>query len=593
MDIKYPQNPDDIKQTLDSDSCSSRFLDEVNEELDCIEDVNIASLTRFAFRLTEWKRSWDESDQLYKFDASYKDAYNKTLRRIQKLGELNKIPICIEFEDSRYDDVLSCNVALKDLERKKRYKLNSLKQDIRIAQYNRIINQKTNEVSEFTIDIKVVEFAIASGNHKVAFKYLMEAFNKINLILKGKNKMKSEFLSDALCDIATCANDLIKAADNNNHYQLAILREMIGDILKLGESNDIQIKIESEVTYTLRLMSAAFGQKYKDCYEVAHGNLYYWNSQGNGSASLCKIDDDSLATEIETKYLSYDAFKRLTKGKYVPTNYNNILDNYVESHNQLQLLNSNNPEIIEHLNKLDKKIFRNTNLYRQARDGIASIADKKNTPQDKLAVFEEYKTKKFINLSTKASILDILTIGTRELRKSDNALDPLPTKLDSTEHRYAIYNSEDGFCASIATMWHAITRKPLDVEEQTNLVANLNSCLNLSEKDKQVLINNIVAEYDGTSCATSDSSAALLNSLNSNLYSSEEKFDMIDSYMLEQFSETNKVLKNNGKRLFIVIHEEIGKIVEPSQNNFNDKDSDEKTVLINGSQREKLNYVNI
>lgn len=115
--------------------------------------------------------------------------------------------------------------------------------------------------------------------------------------------------------------------------------------------------------------------------------------------------------------------------------------------------------------------------------------------------------------------------------------------------------------------FRAVTRKPLNVEEQNQLFNWLNTdSRSISVGDKEEFIKNIIRKYDahndsksfcGFFTAFSNSSIELLKVLKSDKIGFNKKWEAIEDYMSEPFSESNPLLKNNGKKLFSIIYDEM------------------------------------
>jgi len=102
----------------------------------------------------------------------------------------------------------------------------------------------------------------------------------------------------------------------------------------------------------------------------------------------------------------------------------------------------------------------------------------------------------------------------------------------------------------------AATRKIITTDQQNQLVKNLKTCIASSENEKKNIIGTIVQQYTEKMSvfAQSDSSYDLLEKLSAKKVSTEEKWKAIEYFMLEQEGD---LLKNNGKRLFCIINNEV------------------------------------
>jgi hypothetical protein len=118
---------------------------------------------------------------------------------------------------------------------------------------------------------------------------------------------------------------------------------------------------------------------------------------------------------------------------------------------------------------------------------------------------------------------------------------------------------------SVAGLGHGIftakTRKLLSIEDQKNLPTQLQEFANFKDRI-DTIINNIIDKYQSAwndSTANSTSSVELHAFLKSDA-TTEAKWAAIDAYMLEPYDRTdpnNKMLNNNGKKMFDIIHKEI------------------------------------
>jgi hypothetical protein len=120
----------------------------------------------------------------------------------------------------------------------------------------------------------------------------------------------------------------------------------------------------------------------------------------------------------------------------------------------------------------------------------------------------------------------------------------------------------------------AITRKPISIADQKDLPAMLKKFANMVVNNKKEIIANIISKYQkacNDSSSNSDSSL-YLHSILQVESSLPEKWAAIDSYMLEPYDRTdphNKLLNNNGKKMFKIIYDEINHVVNRDLNSNN------------------------
>jgi hypothetical protein len=130
---------------------------------------------------------------------------------------------------------------------------------------------------------------------------------------------------------------------------------------------------------------------------------------------------------------------------------------------------------------------------------------------------------------------------------------------------FGVGASTGAACGLAHGFFTAFTRKPLDIAMQQQLPGVLKNFLGFDEVTKRTVISQVVDEYQNKwekSSANSKSSVELLNllKLREHIISLEKKWAAIDAYMLEPYDrndQNNKLLKNNGKKMFMTIHATI------------------------------------